>query len=549
VGIDNRTRISLVLTISALLLWASSLIHVRLAKTDDWGLFHVLPLTYFIALGCLTIASAILWFSRESHSKLLFIQTCALITFIWSTPIIIGGTLVGTRYIFASNTLTEYIVRYGHLDPISQWYHNWPGLNLLETALFQISGLIKADNAIIISPFVIQFILLVPVYFLFRTVIIGNQVWAAIWLVYFFNWTGQTIYSPQGIAYILLVTHIGFLIYTHNWTISNRIHQIILLIALVITHLLTAIAGLFIMVTTTCFTKEKKQGLTILILSTVILITWSIYQTTVFFDNNVSIFLEHVFKFDFIQNTSLTGGVTGSIGHQTMVFIRGLFSIVLGTIGIVGGILSTRTSNHQDRLFFALVAGIILMLPFGFYQYEFIERIFLFMLPVLAFFGIKLLRIKVLGIILIMILIVCIPFSVISFYGNQTIDNVSLNQRAYWNFLREKTVSGALLGGGIPPGGWTMGYKDRYLIQFGVLTNVLKGDNIPLTGWQITSMPNYFALSDFEQAYLAFIRNNAESVPKTNDLLFKSLDYNFIYENNEVTTYVFIGFRIEESLH
>lgn len=494
------------------------------------------------------MASAILWFSHESHNKLLVIQTCALITFIWSTPIIIGGTLVGTRYMFANNTLTEYIVHYGHLDPISQWYHNWPGLNLFETALFQISGLVISDNAVIIFPFVIQFILLIAVYFLFHTVLTGNQVWAAIWFVYFFNWTGQTIYTPQGIAYILLVILIGFFINSHNRTISNRIHQIVFFLVLVITHLLTAIAGLFVMVTTTCFIKEKKHGFSTLFLFTAILIAWSIYQTTGFFNNNISIFLEHVFKFDFVQNTSLTGGVTGSFGHQIMAFIRVLFSTTLVLIGIVGGILSTKTRCYYDRLFFALMTGITFMLPFGFYQYEFIERIFLFMLPVLAFFSIKLLRIRVLRIILVIILLVCIPFSVISFYGNQAIDNVSLNQRAYWDFLREKTVSGALLGGGIPPGGWTMGYKDQYLVQFGILANVSKGYNIPLTGWQITRMPNYLALSDFELAYLAYIRNNAVSVSKTNALLYESLDYNFIYENDEVTTYIFIGSnKLEES--
>ncbi len=538
--IDTKTRISLTLTVSALLLWAYSLIHAKLINIDDWGLYHVLPLTYFIALGCLTIASSILWFLRESHNKLLFFQTCVLITFIWSTPLIIGGTLVGTRYIYASNTLTEYIVRYGHLDPISQWYHNWPGLNLLETVLFQISGFITADKAIVIFPFVIQFILLIPVYFLFRTVINGNQVWAAIWLVYYFNWTGQTIYSPQGITYILFLTFIGFLNCTHNNTVSSRIQHVVYFVALVITHLLTAIASLFIMLTTISFTKEKKQGLSILILSTIILITWSTYQTTEFFNNSITSFLEHVFKFDFIQNTSLTSGVKGSIGHQVTALIRVLFTTILGIIGITGSFLSIKRRDLQDRFFVAILAGVVLMLPFGFYQYEFIERIFLFMLPVLAFFGIKFLRTKILGIILIMILIVSIPFSVIAFYGNQAIDNVSINQRAYWNFLRDKTVSGSLLGGGIPPGGWTMGYKDRYLIQFGVLTNMSKEFNIPLTGWQTNSMPNYLAISNFEQAYLANIQNNTESVSKTNDLLCESHEYNFIYENNEVSAYVFL---------
>ena len=71
----NR-QISVLLTIVALVLWSCGIIQAKL-DIGFFGLIHSFPIIFFISLGILTIASAILWVSKENHGKLLFFQLLA----------------------------------------------------------------------------------------------------------------------------------------------------------------------------------------------------------------------------------------------------------------------------------------------------------------------------------------------------------------------------------------------------------------------------------------------------------------------------------------
>ncbi len=66
----SRQQVSILLTIIALLLWSHSILHARF-EIGYFGLIHGLPVTFFIALAFLTVASAILRVSKEKHGKLL----------------------------------------------------------------------------------------------------------------------------------------------------------------------------------------------------------------------------------------------------------------------------------------------------------------------------------------------------------------------------------------------------------------------------------------------------------------------------------------------
>ena len=67
---ERRRQISILLTIIALLLWSHSIVYARF-EIGHWGLISGLPVTFFVALALLTVASAILWVSKEKHGKLL----------------------------------------------------------------------------------------------------------------------------------------------------------------------------------------------------------------------------------------------------------------------------------------------------------------------------------------------------------------------------------------------------------------------------------------------------------------------------------------------
>jgi hypothetical protein len=55
----RRRQISILLTIIALLLWSHSIIYAKF-EIGHWGLISGLPVTFFVILAFLTVASAIL---------------------------------------------------------------------------------------------------------------------------------------------------------------------------------------------------------------------------------------------------------------------------------------------------------------------------------------------------------------------------------------------------------------------------------------------------------------------------------------------------------
>ena len=59
---ERRRQISILLTILALLLWSQSILFAKF-DIGHWGLIGSLPITFFVALALLTVASAILWAS------------------------------------------------------------------------------------------------------------------------------------------------------------------------------------------------------------------------------------------------------------------------------------------------------------------------------------------------------------------------------------------------------------------------------------------------------------------------------------------------------
>src|SRR4030067_133963 len=90
-------RLSLGLTIAAVAAWALSTVQSRFT-IGFYGLIHSYPISYFVSLGLLTIASSVLWIARESHPRLLCLQLCLFIVMIWLTPILIGANPVSTNW-------------------------------------------------------------------------------------------------------------------------------------------------------------------------------------------------------------------------------------------------------------------------------------------------------------------------------------------------------------------------------------------------------------------------------------------------------------------
>ena len=106
----RRRQISILLTIIALLLWLHSIVYARF-EIGHWGLISGLPVTFFVALALLTVASAILWVSKEKHGKLLCLQLLIFISALNLVPLITGGSPPFINHGYRNLGYVDYIVR------------------------------------------------------------------------------------------------------------------------------------------------------------------------------------------------------------------------------------------------------------------------------------------------------------------------------------------------------------------------------------------------------------------------------------------------------
>ena len=204
----RRYSLSLALTTAAAAVWALSMLQSNFS-IGFYGLIQSYPLTYFIALGLLTIASAILWTRRENHNGLLCLQICMFILMVFLPPIIIGANPVSTWWTYGILfPNSDYIAQTGHFNTSLHFdvyslstMQNWPGVFFFEATLMKLTGAGTADFMAVYSPLIMQFLILPPLYIFFKnTIKESNHRWAACWFFFLVNWTAQLYFCPQAIG-------------------------------------------------------------------------------------------------------------------------------------------------------------------------------------------------------------------------------------------------------------------------------------------------------------------------------------------------------------
>lgn len=551
---SNAKQLSMFLTAISIILFAFSIISFDIENLfinellNDLGIVQALPWSFWVSISLLTIASAIVWVSRHECKSLPALQICMFITMFWLYPFILGSTLSGTRYIFGLHQLTLYIQRYGHLDFISQWYHNWPAFNIFETVILEVSGFQNVDLLLITSTVVMQFLLVPPLYFFFRqTLGPGNYCWAAIWFMILFNWTAQTYFSPQALGLFLMILLITLTVKSlenhQNSTLSNRIVFIIICAALTITHLFTALAALFI--TLANLIINRKGFLNVTFLLGIFILVWMIYSATAIFDSKIPAFFERAMKFENMWFWNMSRAYTGSEGHLIVVTTRTWFTVIAGIIALLGLALSWKFRGKSDKAIFYIGIGIVLMIPFQFYEGEFFSRLLFYIIPVLSYFAVKLLGTRSTAAFLFILLIVLIPFGIISLHGNQLIDYVSPNQLSYWDFLEDKTSRGNLALGGIPMA-WTIGYADRYISSYDSIRSLGSKWNGILKNrqWLIWNMPNYLGITGYEEEGFRLLTDFPDGARVLREQANDMRTYTLFYNNGEAIGYYDSGNKI-----
>ena len=197
---------------AAVALWLLSLRHVRLDEMGDYGLISVLPVTFWVSLGLLTLGFAVTVRQPSVSNGRPLLYVLALVTILHATPTLLYGTL---RYSWAWKhvAIIDYLLRHGATDPSNgplSAYNQWPGFFADNAVLLRTAGLNSALSYAAWAPPVFNALMIAPLFLIFRTLTRDRRVvWGAIWLFSCCQWTGQDYFSPQAFAFILFLAVLG----------------------------------------------------------------------------------------------------------------------------------------------------------------------------------------------------------------------------------------------------------------------------------------------------------------------------------------------------
>lgn len=391
---------SALLTTVAIALWVHSLLQAELT-IGFFGLIHSFPVTFWLAIGLLTLASFGLW-ARGTQSKLPLLQLLLLIFMIKLTPFAVGG-VSASQPLFDSPLrdygFVESIVREGRINSEAIWYHEWPGGWILWTAILEICGLTQTAPAFLSAfiPLLWNLLLILPLYAFFKRVsgLSRNPSvalpWVALWIFYLGNWLATENIGAQAAGHFLyfcvLVT-VLMALQRGSYSPGTVLVLIILMGALTTIHLPSALAALLPILVVGIFRKPRSIGL--FLIGVVFVASWLTYASVGALQDRLPEVVDNAFRFDVLARISVASRISGSEEHAAVAQVRLLHVLLIVALAAVG--IALRFSSQQrgpDKVVLGILGGIILLFGgvSGGLDFEAPYRAFFYSLPLIAYFG------------------------------------------------------------------------------------------------------------------------------------------------------------------
>lgn len=544
----SARQISILFTIVALILWSYSITQAKF-EIGFYGLIVGFPVAFFISLGILTIASAILWVSRENHGKLLFLQLCFLIVSLYMAPMMVGGATQFGPTAYGDMGFIEYIIRQGHFSQQYLWQHNWPPAWIFWATGIHVSGGTMDGFASLIpwlTP-IWQFVMFFPLFMFFRNTIgkaNPNYCWAAMWLFYLGNWFDTQDTGAQAFGVFFAFSILAFLTMTPSWqqrarTLGYRFSAIILFAVSAVAHLLGSFVGLA--TTAALYASKRVRSSNLVILAAVFIVAWSLYGAASFFNWELPIFVRQGLRIDVGTEKSVLNPLSGSEAHAAVAKVRIIFSGLFSAIAILGALLAwrLRKSRYNDITVLAIAVGC------GFsavgigagYTHELYQRFFVFFLPVIAYFGVKLLHLRATVVLLCLLLLLALPLAFVAKHGNQTMDYLSPGYFSGASFFQDNTSGGYIVGGS-PLG--SMKYYERYKPDFSFDDLQWQDDKLVPFGYggPFDVAPRYICISSHNRAMYSFYYNEPQLIDHIESSLNATVNCDLVYANRDLRLYV-----------
>lgn len=395
------------LIVAALALWAWGVTGVDPERMGGLGLAPILPVQYYAAVLLLIVSFGLLVLNDELPLWLPALHFLALAIIWHATPALIYD-MPRYQYTYKHLGIIDYIQRSWSIDPEIDAYFNWPGYFSLNAFVNTVIGRSDSFQIARWAPLFFNVIYIAPLLVLYRAlsdhrrlVLIGT------WIFMLTSWVGQDYFSPQALAFFW---HLSLLAVYVTWfrtepaLRSERADErpaadpgqraglvlimILAYISIVAGHQLTPIVTLSSVAALVLFNRTRLRLLPVLML--VLLLAWFAYPAATYLAGNLGSLVNSLGAL--LANLAVSAEIS-SVSSDPLVgadralilSIRRWMTLLLWGLAALGG-LRRFAGGRRD-----LTAALLALVPFsmialGPYGGEMLLRIYVFSLPLIAWF-------------------------------------------------------------------------------------------------------------------------------------------------------------------
>jgi hypothetical protein len=424
-----QLALSIVLPISALVIWFFSLKQVYVGRMDDLGLVSVLPPAIYLAFVILTASFFLILWQPKFRTPIMLLHFVLLIIMLYAiTNLVEQEPRFSIVYRHAG--YTEYIMRTGGVNTNLDAYFSWPGFFILSAFVTKVTGYHDILPFATWSAVFLNLIYMGPLYTIFSSATTEKRtVWLALWFFYLTNWIAQDYYSPQGFDFFMYLVIIAVLLkwfklpapgtsriksllwrepiksspigrWISRWLVEpdynttpttqrQRFLLLVIIIAIfafvVFSHPLTPFSVIATVCALIIFQRCTPRWLPLLMI--VMTALWIVLMTQTYLAGHLGGLLSEIGNLGAAFSDNVTHRVAqGDPQHTFITQFRLLMTLFVWGLAGIGAIVRLRKGHHDLTFVLLAIAPFPLLLTQS-YGGELLLRIYLFTLPPMVFFA------------------------------------------------------------------------------------------------------------------------------------------------------------------
>jgi hypothetical protein len=402
---------------AALGFWLWETRTIRLDAIDSSGLISVVGWQFLLALAFIAIsASYELTRQQVRHTSMTFITIILIVVLFGLVNVADGEASLTTGWLHVG--FSEYINEHGSIIKHFDARFSWPGFFAGAAVVARMAGWRNPAPLMLLAPIVFNVAAILPIYVVARR-ICRNTALAWLGVLFYFcgDWYEQDYFAPQAVAFLMFITVIAVLLViehkpahgveqsgeselarrTFFWrtarplTPAARFSQtsavalesalLLVILAVVLTHQLTPVALVVLLLALTVSGGTRFRGLWLLCLST--FLVWFAYGARDYWSGHLDVITG---SFGHVGSTLYSSvGQRATAGNATYLRMQDL-RIAVSVIFCVGGLLGLWSiRRRRESWMWAIVAfssfSLILLQSYG---GEVVIRSMVFAMPFLA---------------------------------------------------------------------------------------------------------------------------------------------------------------------